>query len=110
MPLERSQIQNLVVVNTPEFRFPVIDHIGSVAQVEIDNVDAVNLTDLVVTLTSVDVFGDQLGRSEQHPLEIRILVVVLDFDDEQFPFRILGKNIYSVVLVELTFLVTLAFQ
>ena len=43
-------------MNTAELRLAVIQDILSLSEVEIDNVDAIYLTDILVALSAVDVF------------------------------------------------------
>ena len=97
-------------MDTTEFRLPMIHHIRTIAQIEINDVDAINLADIFIALSSVDVFGYQLGCTEQHTLEISIFIIVLYLNDKQLPLVILRQNVHTVSLVELTFLITLAFK
>ena len=56
LSLERRQLQYVAVMNTAELRLAVIHDILSLSEVEIDNVDAIYLTDILVALSAVDVF------------------------------------------------------
>ena len=88
----------------------MVDGVRAAAQSEIDDIDAVYLSDVLVSFSPVDVFGDQFGNAEQHALEIGVLVVVLNLEENQGTFGVLGKDVDAVVLVELAFLVALAFE
>ena len=95
---------------TSELGFPVIDNVRAIAKVEIDNVHTVYLADVFIAFSAIDVFGYQLGYAEQHTLEVGILIVVLNFDDKKLAIVVFSKDIYTIMLVELVFLVTFAFQ
>ena len=97
-------------MNATELGLSVINDILSMPQREINNVDAIHFTNLVISLSPIDVFCHQFGSTEKHALEISIFIVVLDFNQQQRSFGIFGKHIHTVVLVELLFLITLAFQ
>ena len=88
----------------------MVDGVRAAAQSEIDDIDAVYLSDVLVSFSPVDVFGDQFGNAEQHALEIGVLVVVLNLEENQGTFGVLGKDVDAVALVELAFLVALAFE
>ena len=81
--LEWTEFQYVSFVNAYEFRLPVIYEIFAVSQGEIYNIHAVYFTHLLISFTPVDVFRYQFGRTEQHALEVRILVVVLNLDEYQ---------------------------
>ena len=108
--LEGAQLQHIPLVNPHELRLPVIHEILAVSQREIHDVHAVHLAYLVVSLSAVDILRHQLRSPEQHPLEIRILIVVLHLDEHQFPFRVLRQHVHAVVLVELILLITFTLQ
>ena len=57
--LEGGEREELVVVDATELRLTMIDHITSTAKIEVHDVDAVDLPDVLVVLSAVDVFGDQ---------------------------------------------------
>ena len=97
-------------MDTHELRLSVIHKILSVPQREIHDVYAVHLPHLLIAFAPVDVFRHQLGCPEQHPLEIRILIVVLYLDEHQFTFRVLRQHVHPVVLVKLILLVAFTLQ
>ena len=108
--LERGEAEQFVGMDAAELRLSVVDGVRAAAQSEIDDIDAVYLSDVLVSFSPVDVFGDQFGNAEQHALEIGVLVVVLNLEENQGTFGVLGKDVDAVVLVELAFLVALAFE
>ena len=97
-------------MNSHELRLSVIYKILAVSQREIHDVDAVHLTYLVVSLSAVDVLCYQLRSAKQHPLEIRILIIVLNLDEHQFSLRVFRQHIHTVILVEFTLLVAFTLQ
>ena len=108
--LERGEAEQFVGMDAAELRLSVVDGVRAAAQSEIDDIDAVYLSDVLVSFSPVDVFGDQFGNAEQHALEIGVLVVVLNLEENQGTFGVLGKDVDAVALVELAFLVALAFE
>ena len=108
--LEGGQTQKLAVVDALELRLPVIDHVRAVAQIEIHDVHAVYLPDMLVPFPAVDVFRHELRRAEQHPLEIGELRVVLHLDDEQLATVVFRQQVHTVLLVVFVLLVALALQ
>ena len=97
-------------MDTHELRLSVIHEILSVSQREIHDVHAVHLPHLLVAFPPVDIFRHQLGSPEEHPLEIRKLIVVLHLDEHQFSLRVFCQHVHPVVLVKLILLVAFAFQ
>ena len=71
--LEGRQLENIARVDASEPRLAVIHRVGGFAQIEIDNVDAINLADVLIALTAVDVLGRQLLGAKQHAVEVGIL-------------------------------------
>ena len=94
----------------PELGLSVVHEVRSTSEGEIYDVDAVYLPDFLVSLPSVDVFCHQLGRSEQHALEVGVLVVVLYLEEQQFSRLVLRQQVHAVVLVVFAFLVAFALQ
>ena len=58
--LEGRQRQYLAIVDATKLRLPMVDNVGAVAQVEVYNVDAIHLLDVLVALPAVDVLGNEL--------------------------------------------------
>ena len=108
--LEGRELEQFVGMDAAELRLSVVDGVRPAAQSEIDDIDAIYLSDVFVSFSPVDVFGDQFGNAEEHALEIGVLVVVLNLEENQGSFGILGKDVDPVVFVELAFLVALAFE
>ena len=108
--LKRTQFQHIPLVHPHELRLTVIHKILAVSQREIHDVYAVHLTHLVVPLSAVDILRYQFRSAEQHPLEIRILIIVLNLDEHQFPLRVFRQHIHPVILAELILLVTFTLQ
>ena len=108
--LEGRELEQFVGMDAAELRLSVVDGVRPAAQSEIDDIDAIYLSDVLVSFSPVDVFGDQFGNAEEHALEIGVLVVVLNLEENQGSFGILGKDVDPVVFVELAFLVALAFE
>ena len=110
LPLERSQFQYVVLMDAAKFRLAMVHDILAMPQGEINDVHAVHLAHVLISLATVDVFRHQLRHAEQHALKISVLIVVLHLDEYQFPFGIQGQQIHTVVLVELVFLIAFALQ
>ena len=109
--LTRGQAQHVVrVVQAAEDGLTVVNVILPLSEAEIDDVDGVDLTDLVIGISQVDVFGDGLRHAVEHPVEIVKLPVVLHLDDEKPPPCVLHEDVGTVELVGRVFLVRLAFQ
>ena len=108
--LEGGEIEKLVGMDSAELGLAVVDVVGAAPEGEIDYVDAVNFADVGVVLAALDVLGHEFGRAEEHTLEIGYLRVVLNLDENQLVFGILGEDVDAVVLVGLVFLVALAFE
>ena len=66
-----------------EHSFSMVNNVFSVSQSEIYNVYAVNFPYLVIPFPTVDIFRHEFRCTEKHPLEIRILVVVLHLNQYQ---------------------------
>ena len=108
--LEGGEVEQLVVMQSAELGFAMIDVVASAAQSEIDNVDAEYLAYILVAFTTVDVFRHELGGAEQHALEVGIFVVVLYLKQDESPLAVFGQQVHTVVLVKLAFLVAFALQ
>ena len=60
LTLECRQLQHFVVVDSPELRLPVINEVFTLPKVEIDDIDGIDLLDVIIVLTAVDIFRHQL--------------------------------------------------
>ena len=47
------------------------------SQREIDDINAIYLTHLVIAFSPIDILSHQLGSTEQHTLEVGIFIIVL---------------------------------
>ena len=108
--LERRQRKDFPIMNTAELSLAVVHDVCSTAKIEVDNFHTVDLTDVVIALSAVDILGDKLRRSEEHPLEICLLCLVLNLDDVQLAVFVLCKHVNTVLLVVLTILIALTLQ
>ena len=108
--LEWRQRQHLSVVYAPKLRLAMIHDVRAIAEIEVDDVDAVNLAHVLVAFAPVDVFGDEFGGAEEHPLEIGKLRLVLHFDEEELPRFVFSEHVHAVLLVVDALLVALALQ
>ena len=97
-------------MDTAELRLAMIHAVLTLAQVEIDDVDAIHLLHVFIVLTAIDVFRHQLRRAEEDALEIGIFGLSLHLDQQQFTAVILSKNIDTVQLGILMVFVTLTLQ
>ena len=97
-------------MHTLEYSFTVVNIILTLAEVEIDDVDRVYLSYFIVFITKSDIVGYSFRHTIQHALEISQFTRVLNFYDKQFVTVVLSKNINTVELVVLVFLITLAFK
>ena len=88
----------------------MIDNIRAMPQREIYDIYAIYLTHLIIAFSPVDIFCHQFGSSEQHPLEISILIIILHLYQNQFVLAVFGQNINAVIFIKFIRLVTFAFQ
>ena len=91
-----------------ELGLPMIDEVLALTEVEIDNINGIDLLDVIIVLSAVDIFRHQLGCSEEDALEIGILRLALNLDEQQFAVNVLSQNIYTVRLVIDVFFIALA--
>ena len=97
-------------MNSTKFRLAVIHVVLSVAQIEVDDVDTVDLAYLLVAFATVDVLRHQLGRAEEHALEIGKLRLVLHLYQVQRAVGVFRQHVHPVLLVVLILPVAFAFQ
>ena len=108
--LERGERQQLAVVYAAKLGLAVIDDVRAPAKVEVDDVHTVDLADVLIVLSAVDVFCDEFRGSEEHSLEVGQFRLVLHLNEVQLALVVLGENIYAVLLVVLVLLVALALK
>ena len=108
--LERSQLEKLIVVDAAELCLSVVNRVCSFAQIEIDDVDAINLLHVLVVLSTVNVLRHKLRGAEEDALEISEFGLALNLDEQKLAFFVLCKQVYTVVFRIVTVLVALAFQ
>ena len=80
------------------------------SQREVDNINAIYLTNLVIAFSPIDIFSHQLRSAEQHTLEVGVFIIVLHLYQHQFTLGVLGKHIDTVILVILILLIAFTFQ
>ena len=88
----------------------MIEIIGALPQVEIQDVDGVNFLDFVVMLSERDVLCDGLGHSVENTFQVVELCGKLHFHDDNAAFGVLGLDVHTVVLVIPIFLVSFTLQ
>ena len=110
IPLFHGQFQRVSRVDAFEHRFPMVDVVVPLAQVEIHDVHRVYFPDFRVLVPLVDVFRNCLRCPVQHPLEVVQLTCVLDFHKHQFTLLVLRQQVHPVEFVVLALLVPFAFQ
>ena len=71
-------------MNASELGLTMIYNILTLSQRKINNVHTINLSNFLITFTTIDVFCYQFGCTEKHSLEIGIFIVVLYFNQNQF--------------------------
>lgn len=103
-------MKQVTVVDAAKLGLAMIDIIRSLAKVEVDNVDGVDLLHILVVITTVDILRDELRRAEEDVLEIGILRLALHLDEQQLAVLVLRLNVHTVVLGIITVFVTLTLQ
>ena len=91
-------------MNPGEYGLPVIDIIGTLTHIEVDDADGVDLFHLIVTAR------DCLGRAVEDTLQIMEFAAQLNLDDDDVTAAVLGLDVHTVELVVLRFLVSLTLQ
>ncbi len=97
-------------MDASEFGLSMIYIVRAMPQREINDINAIDLANLVIALTSIDIFSHQLGSPEQHTLEVSIFIVVLNLYQNKLAFGVLGKHIDTVILVILILLIAFALK
>ena len=88
----------------------VIEVVAALAEVEVQDVDGIDFLHLVVLVAYLDVFGDGLGHSVEHALEVVELAGELNLYDDYLTLAVDGLDVYAVELGLACLLVALAFQ
>ena len=97
-------------MQTTEKGLSVIHIVVALSKLEINDVDAVNISHLVVVVAEVNIIGYCFRHAIEHSVEISELAVILNLNDGQFSLVAFGKNIHTVKLVFFCFLVRFAFE
>ena len=102
--------QLIMRVNTDELVLAMIQVVGTLAQIEVDNTDGIHLSHLVILATQVNMLGNRLGYAIEYTLEIIELASLLDLNDDNLILGISGLDVNAIELVVLILLITLTLQ
>ena len=105
-----GQLQAVVGVNALQHRLTVVEVVIALAHVEVEDVDTEHLLHLGVAITAADVFGNGLCHTVDHALQVIELARLLNLNKDNLALRVLGLDIYAVILVILSLLVRLGVQ
>ena len=97
-------------MHTDELVLAMIEIVGPLAQVEIDDADGVHLLHLVVLVAQLDVLGDGFRYTVEDAVQIVELTRLLYLHQNDFALRVEGLDVHAVELVVLGLLVALALQ
>ena len=97
-------------VHTDERVLTVIEIVGTLAQVEIDDADGVDLLHLIVFLAQFDVLCDGFGHAIEDALQVIKLTRLLNFNEDDLAFGIQRLDVHTVKFVVLVTLIAFAFQ
>ena len=98
-PLMLRQTEHITIVNTSQRGLSVIEIIGALAELEIEDVDAEHLFDVFIVHPASHVLRDGLGHPIEHALQIVDLAYLLDFNQDDLALGVPGLDIDAVVLV-----------
>ena len=104
------QPQRVVGVHAGQRRLSVIQVVGTLAKVEIQDVDAEHLFHVAIAHAALHVFRDGLGHTVQHALQVVQLTTLLNLHQDNLTLRVLGLDVHAVVFVVLALLVRLTLQ
>ena len=99
------QLQRILGMYANQRGLAVIEIVCSLAKVEIENVNAVHLFHILITLPSAHVFCDGLCYTVKHPLQIVQFTALLDLHNDDPPLGVLRLDVHTVELVVLVHLV-----
>ena len=104
------QLERVLGMDARQRGLPVVEIVGTLAEVEIQDVDADHLPDPLVVLAHLHVLGDGLRHAIEHALQIVQLAALLNLDDDDLAAGILGLDVHAVELVVPVLLVRLALE
>ena len=93
-----------------EYGLSVIEIVASLAEVEIEDVDGIDLFHLVVFVAYLNMLGNRLGNTVEHALQVVQLSCELNLNDDDFFLAVLCLDVYTVELGISCLLVALALQ
>ena len=82
--LMSSQLQRVVRMHTHQRCLTMIQVVGPLAQIEIDDIDGIDFLDMIVALTAANMLGHGLGHTIEHTLQIVQLARLLNLDQHYF--------------------------
>ena len=102
--------QRVFRMDTRKLAHAVIQIVGTLPQIEIDNADGIHLLDVAVGAPQLDVLRNGFRRSVKNPLQIVQLARQLNLYDKYLAAVVLRLDVHTVVLVVDGVLVSLALQ
>ena len=88
----------------------MIEIVGTLTQIEVDDADGVHLLYLVVLAAQIDMFCNRLGYTIENTLQIIKFACLLNLNDDNLIFGVLGLDVDAIELVFLVLLVSLTLQ
>ena len=110
LALMLGQLQRVMCMYTRQRRLTVIQVVGTLAKVKIQNVNRVHLLDLHIVAASVHVLGNGLGHAIEHPLQIVKFTALLDLHNDNLATGVLRLDVDTVELVVHMILIRFALQ
>ena len=104
------QPQRVLGMDADKGGLAVVQIVGTLAKVEIQDVDAVHLLHINIVTTLADMLSDGLGYAIEHTLEIVKLAALLYLNKDNLTLGVLGLDVNAIELVILVLLVRLALQ
>ena len=106
----RVDLERVVRVDTHQTVLAMIEVVGTLAQVEIEDADGIDLLHVEVSLAERHVLRDGLGHPIEHTLEEIQLARLLDLHQDDFALAVARLDVDAVELVALVLLVALALK
>ena len=106
----RVDDQPVLGVHADELVLTVVEVVRTLAQVEVDDADGVDLLHLVVLVAQPDVLRDGLRHAVEDALQVVQLARLLDLDEDDLALRVARLDVHAVELVVGRLLVALALE
>ena len=110
IPVTRVDDEQVLSMYAYELVLTMIEVVGTLAQVEVDNADRVHLLHLVVLVAQSHMLRDGLGNAVENALQIVELTRLLNLHQDNLALRVPGFDVDAVELVVLSFLIAFALK